>query len=191
MDRLSALAVAGMCCCAAPGCDEPAASSGGRVNAVMGKAIKLNDLCDVAPDPAKPFTWPELTAAPPGRSDHTYRWLNVWATWCQPCVEELPLLTRTFAQWKQQNHPVALTLLSVDADAEAAKAFVAARKELPGSLQLKDATNASTWLTSTGLSSGSAIPVHMVLDAQDKLLCARAGGITSADLDKFQRALFP
>lgn len=190
MDRLSAVVMAAACCCAL-GCDEPAATSGGRVNAVMGKAIKLNDLCDVAPDAAKSFVWPELAGTPPARGDHKYRWVNVWATWCQPCVEELPLLTRTFAQWKQQNHPVALTLLSVDADAEAAKGFVAARKELPASLQLKDATTASAWLTSTGLSSGSAIPVHMVLDAQDQLLCARAGGISSADLDKFQRALFP
>jgi hypothetical protein len=42
-----------------------------------------------------------------------------------------------------------------------------------------------------GLTSGSAIPVHLVLDAQDQLLCARSGGISAADLDRFQRALFP
>jgi hypothetical protein len=193
MDRLPALIALGLLFA----CDEPAAGSSAsaepRVNAVMasGKTIKLGELCDVAPEPAKAFSWPELTTGAPPRGDQKYRWVNVWATWCQPCVEELPLLARSFAQWKEQKHAVALTLLSVDNDADAAKSFIAARKELPSSLQFKDASSASTWLTSVGLSSGSAIPVHLVLDAQDQLLCARSGGISASDLDRFQRALFP
>lgn len=194
MDRLPVVVALGLLAA----CDEPAAGSGTRaeprVNAVMasGKAIKLGELCDVAPEPAKAFSWPELTASAPARGDQKYRWVNVWATWCQPCVEELPLLAHSFAQWREQKHTVALTLLSVDNDADAAKTFIAARKELPGSLQLKDPSSASEWLTTNvGLSSGSAIPVHIVLDAQDQLLCARAGGISAADLERFQRALFP
>jgi hypothetical protein len=38
---------------------------------------------------------------------------------------------------------------------------------------------------------GSAIPVHMLLDAQDRLLCARSGGVSESDVERFRRARFP
>jgi hypothetical protein len=82
-------------------------------------------------------------------------------------------------------------LISVDADNSAAKSFIDARPGLPQSLQLKDASAASAWLSSVGLASGSAIPVHMLLDAQDRLLCARSGGVSDSDVERFHRALFP
>jgi thiol-disulfide isomerase/thioredoxin len=194
MDRLPALTFVLLVLAA---CDGPAADSGvqpeGRVNAVLANSKKasLADVCDVAPSAAQPFSWPELTAEAPGKSGARYRWVNVWATWCKPCVEELPLLAASFGDWKKHGQAVTLTLLSVDSDAGAAKTFVAERPALPGGLQLKEGANASTWLASVGLASGSAIPVHLVLDAEDKLLCARSGGISPEDLERFHRALFP
>ena len=164
----------------------------GRVNAVMAtKKASFADLCDIAPEPAKDFAWPELTVAAPPAAAGPYRWVNVWATWCKPCIEELPLLTRTFDEWKKQGQDVALTLVSVDADAEAAKKFIAERPGTPVSLQLKDASKAADWLTEIGLASGSAIPVHTVLDAKGSLVCARAGGVTQPQLERFKQAMFP
>jgi thiol-disulfide isomerase/thioredoxin len=192
MDRLSAVAAL---CLAASACDahdeagaQPAV---GRVDAVQGKRVKLSELCDVAPDPAAPFHWPELTRPASAQTGSKYRWVNVWATWCKPCVEELPLLSRSFADWQKKQQPLTLTLLSVDSDAAAADSFIAARPELPATLRVQDASAAAGWLTGMGLSASSAIPVHLVLDAQDKLLCARSGGISAQDLDRFHRALFP
>jgi hypothetical protein len=31
----------------------------------------------------------------------------------------------------------------------------------------------------------------MLLDAQDRLLCARSGGVSETDVARFRRALFP
>ena len=200
MDRLSAIASAfgllslGLTVAACDdGPSKTAPAPEGRVNAVMANHKKQSfaDLCDVAPEPAKAISWPELSTGTAPTPTNKYRWVNVWATWCKPCVEELPLLGRSFGEWKKQGQDVALTLVSVDADAAAAKGFIDARAGLPATLQLKEPAAASTWLSNAGLASGSAIPVHMVLDAQDKLLCARSGGISQADLDKFRVAMFP
>lgn len=194
MDRLSAVIALGLL---TAGCDGSAAGSG-TVTGQRGEAIhtsakknQLAELCDAAPEPAKEFSWPELDTPASAQKATRYRWVNVWATWCKPCVEELPLLTRTLKDWQQRQHPVTLTLVSVDADAPAASAFMAERPQLPASRALKDAGSASSWLTTLGLGSGSAIPVHLILDAQDKLLCARSGGISAQDLERFERALFP
>src|SRR5262249_27523253 len=103
-------------------CDDPPAKDApegeARVNAVMASSKKQSfaDLCDLAPEGAsKPFVWPELAdPAPPLAAGARYRWVNVWATWCKPCIEELPLLTKTFADWKKAGQAVDLTLVSVD-----------------------------------------------------------------------------
>jgi thiol-disulfide isomerase/thioredoxin len=194
MDRLPVV-TCGILLLMAASCDDGPSKQPqpeGRVNAVMasGKKVSFAELCDVAPDPAKAFEWPELNAAAPTPTGRP-RWVNVWATWCKPCVEELPMLSRSFADWKKQGQQVELTLISVDADAAAAKSFIDARPGLPQSLQLKDAGAATNWLGSVGLASGSAIPVHMLLDAQDRLLCARSGGVSATDVERFRRALFP
>jgi thiol-disulfide isomerase/thioredoxin len=199
MDRLSALTLAALSGGLLFGCDDPAAKepppAEARVNAVMANSKKNSfaDLCDLAPEPgAKVFAWPELAApAPPLAAGARYRWVNVWATWCKPCIEELPLLTKTFEAWKKQGQTVELTLVSVDADAQAAKSFIAARPGAPASLQLKDSTKASDWLTQIGLASGASIPVHTILDDKGNLLCARAGGVGETHLERFKQLLFP
>ncbi|HKU40038.1 MAG TPA: redoxin family protein [Polyangiales bacterium] len=192
MDRLSALTLVVLTLGACDGESNAPPPAADRVQAVMAnKRSSFADLCDIAPQAGeKPFPWPELAEAPPAPGGARYRWVNAWATWCKPCVEELPLLTRTFEAWKKQGNDVTLTLVSVDQDAAAAKSFIAARPGTPASLQLKDATQATAWLSQIGLSGGT-VPAHAVVDAKGSLLCARSGGVTETHLERFKQVLFP
>ena len=36
------------------------------------------------------------------KQDDTLRIVNFWATWCKPCIEELPELERINAEYKNQ-----------------------------------------------------------------------------------------
>lgn len=193
MDRLSAVVAAALLASACDERSDAGAERAGRVDAVLTRTNKKtwNDVCDVAPATPSTLEWPQLSGAVPSSNGAKYRWVNVWASWCKPCIEELPLLTQTFANWRERGHGVALTLLSVDADANSADQFLASRPGLPPSARLQDATAAPAWLTELGLGAGTSIPVHLVLDAQDKLLCVRAGSLASRDLDQFQKLLFP
>ena len=52
--------------------------------------------------------------------------LNVWATWCAPCVEELPLVQQLYEQWRGRADVVVLTL-NVDSNPGVVAPFVKAR----------------------------------------------------------------
>ncbi len=51
--------------------------------------------------------------------------LNLWATWCAPCVSEMPTLARLASEYAGK--PVVVAAVSIDtpADLEKAKAFIA------------------------------------------------------------------
>ena len=74
----------------------------------------------VAPD----FTLPKLDGRDISLRDFRGRVvvLNFWATWCPPCIEEMPSLTLFADQMAPQG--VAVLGVSVDYDAEALSKFV-------------------------------------------------------------------
>lgn len=51
--------------------------------------------------------------------------LNVWATWCAPCILEMPTLAKLAAEY--EGKPVAVVAVAIDGerDADKAKAFIA------------------------------------------------------------------
>jgi len=139
------------------------------------------ELCDVlkgAPD----FVYPELLGAAPRQEEPGYRWINVWATWCPPCVEELPLLGRFRDQLAKEGSPVQLSLLSVDEGPEVVSKFASAHPEVKGSLQIKDAAALAAWLPRIGLDSGATLPIHLFVDPRGKVRCARTGALRESDL---------
>jgi thiol-disulfide isomerase/thioredoxin len=70
---------------------------------------------------------PDFTIANPGHdvSLHDFRGkvvlLNFWATWCPPCVEEMPSLIALQEKLKDQ---VIVLAVSVDVDGDAFRAFI-------------------------------------------------------------------
>lgn len=193
VDRLPPLIHFGLVGCLSLGCaggdtatsqeGKPEAGGRSRVNAVQAKkAPKLdpNEFCTVyaEPDAAKPLTWPPLTGDAPA-SSKTKRWINVWATWCRPCVEELPRLER----WKAtigRRASYDLVFLSADGAPEEVAAFAGKHPEVKDSLEIADAEALSPWLSVLGVEAGS-LPVHLFVDEQDRVRCIRQSGIQDDD----------
>ena len=182
MDRLSALIIVLAAC----GKDEPAAPPPSRVDgAKVGARQKASTeaFCDlhVADDKGPLLAFPPLAGSvPPAVAGH-WRWINVWATWCKPCVEEMPRLVRWRDKLAAQGHPVDLAFVSVDeSDADIA-AFRKAHADAPDSARLAEPAKQTTWFTALGLDSGSPIPIHVLASPAGHIRCARAGGIREQD----------
>jgi thiol-disulfide isomerase/thioredoxin len=177
------------------GCDEgksPPAAPPSRVEAIAAKVDddKPTDLCDVVPaaSAAPRFAWPPLAGPVPAAASG-YRWINVWATWCPPCIEELPLLRKLQAEFGSSGSAISLHLLSVDAEASAVSAFEVDHPEVGGTLRIADLAQLEPWLASIGLDKGATLPVHVFVDPAGKVLCSRTGALRESDAPRLRRLL--
>lgn len=162
---------------------EPAQSPSGRVNAVSSKSEpekpppKPSAFCDVyfSDDEAKSFEFPELEGgAPPAAKG--WRWVNVWATWCKPCIEEMPRLVK----WRKRLSDVGmseLVLVSVDESRETVESFREDHPKTPSSLLISEPKAIKPWVTDLGLDEGAPLPIHVFVDAANRTRCLRAGGV--------------
>ena len=189
MDRLSALIVI-----AALGCDKdappapPSRVEGAKTG--VAKTANTEAFCDVhTPNDSGPtLVFPALNAAPPAAAGH-WRWVNIWATWCKPCVEEMPRLVKWRGKLAAAGRPVDLAFVSVDeSDADIAT-FRQAHADAPASLRLTDPKKQGDWFKQLGLDDGSPIPIHIFASPSGHIRCARAGGLRDQDYAAIERLL--
>lgn len=175
---------------AAVGCkegDSKNAPASGRVNAVKGgstaKAIDPSAFCDVE-TPDRPFAFPALDGAAPDAVAGRWRWVNVWATWCKPCVEELPRLAGWTKKLSGAGPAIDLVLISVDESRAAIAAFEAKHGAVGATTRLDDPDAATAWLVSMGLDEGAPLPVHILVAPSGTIRCLRSGAINDRDYDR-------
>lgn len=103
--------------------------------------------------------------------------LNFWATWCAPCLAEMPV----FSNWQreEQTHGVYVIGVSMDDDAAAAHAVVK-RLALPYPVMMGDAPLATAYGGVLGL------PVTFLIDRHGTILKRYDG---AADLATMHRDL--
>jgi len=161
-----------------------APASSGRVVAVQAEdsARSPEAFCDIMPEPAQArrFAMPELDEDVESDASK-WRWVNVWATWCAPCIEEIPTLVEWESRYAEEGTPVDLVLLSVDENPDAVQAFRRDHPTVPETARMSDPTAVSEWLESLGMEGGASLPVHILVDPQGRARCLRAGAISDED----------
>jgi thiol-disulfide isomerase/thioredoxin len=155
----------------------------GRVEAVaVDHKAALASFCEVL-HPAgdgPTFSLPPLDMPAPALGKG-WTWVSLWATWCRPCIEELPLLRSWQADFTAPATPLDVLFLSVDADAAALAQARTARSDLPGGPRVLDPDGVEAWLASLGLTAPASIPIHVLVDPGGKVRCIRVGAVSAPD----------
>jgi thiol-disulfide isomerase/thioredoxin len=116
-----------------------------------------------------------------------WQWLNLWAAWCKPCKEEMPILS-DWARTRdgKRPHPI---YLSLDDDERQLRRYL---DEQGGALAgeflwLDDDDVRAAFFGAVDLPNPPTLPVQLVLDPQGRLRCVRVGSISRAELDEATR----
>ncbi len=106
--------------------------------------------------------------------------INMWATWCSPCIAEMPSISKL---QKQMGNEVSFVILSLDDDFEKAKAFdIRKRYNLP---------IYSLVGNMPAMFDSSTIPTTYIIDAKGNLVLTHTGmaDYNSEKFKKFLRSL--
>lgn len=110
-----------------------------------------------------------------------WRWVNLWATWCAPCIEEMGLLERWKTSLTADGVNIDFELWSLD-DEEAALTGWLQKHSLPGRPRwLRGQDELGPFLEGLGADQGSAIPIHALVDGSGNLRCLRVGAVHDED----------
>jgi thiol-disulfide isomerase/thioredoxin len=87
--------------------------------------------------------------------------INFWATWCKPCVKELPY----FVNAQNQFPDVEFIYMSIDFSENAAKAekFAQKKKLNPSGLYLIDNVDYNSWIDKVSPEWSGAIPATLIM----------------------------
>jgi len=178
------------------GSSEPAAPPPSRVQSVAVAPVTERPAedpaawCDVYADAesaadAPVFSWPELDGKAAPAKGSGWTWVNAWATWCKPCIEEMPRLAKWEKQLQGEVGQGSVRYLSLDATAAVVEKFNEAKPALAaiaGDLRIVDEAQMDPWVEGLGLEpAAAALPVHVFLDAQEKVRCVYMGGISEGE----------
>ena len=141
------------------------------------------------PEPlSKPFSWPALAdgvAAPgPGR----WRWVVGWATWCGPCLREMPLIETWRGALAADGVEVDITYVSVDAEPRKLSNFAERHPELDVHLRVADG-GLDPWFRKFDLPPDTIIPIHFMVDPNGRTRCVRSGSVGEDDYTAVRRIL--
>jgi len=108
--------------------------------------------------------------------------LNFWATWCPPCVEELPLVDRFFHEHAANGWQV--VGLAIDKP-EAVRKFLL---RTPVSFPIALAGLEGTELVRGLGNSAGGLPFTLVIGGDGGVVARKMGQLLSTDLDAWRRA---
>lgn len=97
---------------------------------------------------------------------------NFWATWCKPCVEELPY----FEELNQKYDEVEVTLVSLDFPNKLSSQVVpfANKHQLVSNIVLLDDTRSHFWIPDIDENWSGAIPATLMFSKNEKVFFEKA-----------------
>lgn len=110
-------------------------------------------------------------------------WVNLWATWCKPCIEEMPMLAAWQTKLAADGKRVALQFVSVDETADLVSAFRVQHPDVPASERILDPKTLAPFVAEIGLDSGAGLPIHIFVESGKQIRCVRSGAVTEAHYD--------
>ncbi|HEX2882382.1 MAG TPA: TlpA disulfide reductase family protein [Polyangiaceae bacterium] len=126
---------------------------------------------------------------PVGNGEWT--WINLWAAWCVPCKQEIPLLREWEQKLSKGPQPLKVIFVSLDDDERQLSQFL---KDQPtsgikASYWLREGKERVEWLKSLRVDPDTQLPGHFLVDPKGAVRCFISGAVEPADFPRLQQIL--
>ncbi|SDJ73732.1 TlpA disulfide reductase family protein [Flavobacterium noncentrifugens] len=101
------------------------------------------------------------------KNDTTYV-VNFWATWCKPCVEELPNFEKLNAEYKSKKVKVILVSMDMSKQVETSLLPFIKRKNLQSKVIFLNDPDANSWIEKVDKSWSGAIPATVIYNKSQR-----------------------
>lgn len=101
------------------------------------------------------------------KNDTTYV-INFWATWCKPCVEELPAFEKINEQYADQKVKVVLASLDFPDKIEKQVIPFIEKHKLKSEIVLLDDPDSNSWIPQVSEEWSGAIPATVIYNQQER-----------------------
>jgi thiol-disulfide isomerase/thioredoxin len=112
--------------------------------------------------------------------DAKWTWVNLWAAWCVPCKQEMPILLR----WQSKLAAnMRLVFVSLDDDERQLTRFLESQPAsgVRASFWLPDGNSRESWLGAMKLKSSPQLPVQILVNPSGRVHCLIEGAIEESD----------
>ena len=110
--------------------------------------------------------------------------LNFWATWCQPCVKELPYFDEMNAKYKNEKVKIILISMDFKSDVEARLIPFLEKRKMNSTVWFLDETNQNEFIPKVEDGWSGAIPFTIMVRGADMYRYWKEGKLSLKDLDK-------
>jgi thiol-disulfide isomerase/thioredoxin len=110
--------------------------------------------------------------------------IHLWATWCAPCIKELPNFQKTAAMYDTSN--VRFLLVSLDFKSQVEKQLIPFLKKNNISLEVVVITNTdyNSWIDKIDPDWEGTIPATLMFNKKEKIRYFHSGEIPEAELTR-------
>lgn len=116
------------------------------------------------------------------KEDDTIYVINFWATWCLPCVKELPYFEQINQKYKGQNVKVILVSLDMPKKIETSLIPFIINKKLQSEVIHLDDPDANSWIEKVDKNWSGALPATYIYNKKGKMFYERS--FTFEELEK-------
>ncbi len=121
------------------------------------------------------------------KSNDTVYVINFWATWCVPCVKELPDFEQLNATYADKNFKMILVSLDFKSALESRVIPFVAEKNIKAEVLLLHAPDANAWINKVNPSWSGAIPATVIYKNDFRLF--HEGSYTYQELNTIVKPL--
>jgi thiol-disulfide isomerase/thioredoxin len=98
-----------------------------------------------------------------GKEKERVQVINFWATWCAPCIKELPLLEKLHSDRKDVLVRLVSMDMDLDPDPEKVRKF-AARKKIQSDVYILNEKNPNSWIDKLEKEWSGALPATLIIN---------------------------